>query len=104
MPFLIVSAVRAPTATAPTNSKMVPRTIAWRYEMDREETLVAQELATSSENMQRLVEVNQYRIDCMLLTCTVVECIKHSKQCANGKYIIVLVESILMDCTKTVKA
>lgn len=63
--------------------------------MDREETLVAQELATSSENMQRLVEVNQYRIDCMLLTCTVVECIKHSKQCANGKYIIVLVESHL---------
>ena len=32
----------------PRNSKTVPRTMAHRYETDLEETLVAQELATSS--------------------------------------------------------
>ncbi len=48
MPFLMVSAVRAPTVMAPSISKMVPNTMAWRYEMDRDDTDVAQELATSS--------------------------------------------------------
>lgn len=46
-------------------------------------------------NMQRLVEVNLERIDFVLLTCTVVECIKHSKQRADGEDVIVLVESHL---------
>ncbi len=46
--FLMVEAVRAPTVMAPSISKMAPKTIACRYVMDREETLVAQLLATSS--------------------------------------------------------
>jgi hypothetical protein len=48
MPFLIVLAVRAPTARAPVNSKMVQRTMACLYVTDRDETLVAHALATSS--------------------------------------------------------
>lgn len=48
IPFLIVSAVRAPTVMAPSISKIVPKIMACRYVMEREETLVAQALATSS--------------------------------------------------------
>jgi hypothetical protein len=48
MPFLIVSAVRAPTVIAPNISNMVPNIIACLYEIDLEETLVAQAFATSS--------------------------------------------------------
>ena len=48
MPFLIVSAVRAPTVIAPSISNMVPNIIACLYEMDLDETLVAQAFATSS--------------------------------------------------------
>ena len=48
IPFLIVSAVRAPTVMAPSISNMVPNIIACLYEMDLDETLVAQEFATSS--------------------------------------------------------
>lgn len=59
--------------------------------MDREETLVAQELATSSIDIQWLVR-GQPSKDRLLLTCTVVECIKHSKQRADGKDVIVLME------------
>ena len=55
MPFLMVSAVRAPTATAPTVSKMVPHTMAHRYEMERDETDVAHALATSSGRRERAV-------------------------------------------------
>ncbi len=47
MPFLIVSAVLAPTVMAPSISKMVPKIMACRYEMDLDETLVAQVFATS---------------------------------------------------------
>ena len=53
MPFLIVSAVRAPTVMAPSISNMVPKTMACRYEMEREETLVAQALATSSADISK---------------------------------------------------
>jgi hypothetical protein len=48
---LMVSAVRAPAVMAPSISNMVPNTIAWRYEMDRDEALVAQAFATSSINL-----------------------------------------------------
>ena len=48
IPFLIVSAVRAPTAKAPVNSKHRQSTMACRYVTEREETDVAQALATSS--------------------------------------------------------
>ena len=48
IPFLMVSAVLAPTVMAPRSSKMVARTMAHLYEMDLEETLVAHEFATSS--------------------------------------------------------
>jgi hypothetical protein len=48
MLFLIVSAVREPTVMAPSISNIVPRTIACLYVIDRDETLVAQEFATSS--------------------------------------------------------
>jgi hypothetical protein len=48
IPFLIVSAVRAPTVIAPNISKTVPNTIACLYVMDLDETLVAQAFATSS--------------------------------------------------------
>lgn len=48
MPFLIVEAVRAPTARAPRSSKIQQRTMAPRYVTERDETLVAQALATSS--------------------------------------------------------
>jgi hypothetical protein len=55
MTFLIVSAVRPPTVIYPTISKTVPRTMACLYVTDRDETLVAQEFATSSAN-----KVHQY--------------------------------------------
>lgn len=48
MPFLMVSAVRAPTVMAPSISNIVPNIIACLYEIDLDETLVAQALATSS--------------------------------------------------------
>jgi hypothetical protein len=48
MPFLIVEAVRAPTAKAPVISKIKHRTMACRYVTEREDTEVAQALATSS--------------------------------------------------------
>jgi len=48
IPFLIVEAVRAPTAKAPVISKTKHRIMACRYVTDREETEVAQALATSS--------------------------------------------------------
>lgn len=47
MPFLMVEAVRAPTVTAPRNSKMAAAMQAWRRVSDFEETEVANELATS---------------------------------------------------------
>ncbi len=48
IPFLIVSAVRAPTVIAPSISNIVPNIIACLYEIDLDETLVAQAFATSS--------------------------------------------------------
>jgi len=48
IPFLIVEAVRAPTARAPVISKTKHRAMACRYVTDREDTDVAQALATSS--------------------------------------------------------
>lgn len=48
IPFLMVSAVLAPTVIAPSISNIVPNTIACLYEIDLEETLVAQAFATSS--------------------------------------------------------
>ena len=48
MPFLMVCAVRAPTVIAPSISNTAPNIIACLYEMDLEETLVAQAFATSS--------------------------------------------------------
>lgn len=53
IPFLIVDAVRAPTASAPVISKIRQSIIAWRYVTERDDTLVAQAFATSST-------VNQY--------------------------------------------
>jgi hypothetical protein len=52
MPFLIVSAVREPTVMAPSISKMVPKIMAWRYDTERDETDVAQALATSSASVR----------------------------------------------------
>jgi hypothetical protein len=48
IPFLMVEAVRAPTAKAPVISKTKHRSIACRYVTEREDTEVAQALATSS--------------------------------------------------------
>lgn len=48
IPFLIVEAVRAPTARAPVNSKTKHSNMAWRYVTERDDTLVAQAFATSS--------------------------------------------------------
>ena len=56
IPFLMVSAVLAPTVMAPSSSKMVARTMAHLYEMDLEDTLVAHEFATSSG---RVLETDQ---------------------------------------------
>lgn len=50
MPFLMVSAVRAPTRMAPSISNIVPNTMACLYVMDLDETLVAHAFATSSVN------------------------------------------------------
>lgn len=48
IPFLIVDAVRAPTAKAPVISKTKHKSMACRYVTEREDTEVAQALATSS--------------------------------------------------------
>ena len=48
IPFLIVEAVLAPTARAPVISNARQRSIACRYVTERDDTLVAHALATSS--------------------------------------------------------
>lgn len=50
IPFLMVSAVLAPTVIAPNISNMVPNIMACLYVIDLDETLVAQAFATSSLN------------------------------------------------------
>ena len=93
MPFLMVSAVREPTVMAPSISKMVPRTIACLYEMDLDETLVAQEFATSSaRKVSILLPMGKGREAAEIPTCTIVEGIEQGKQGANGKDVGVLVE------------
>lgn len=47
IPFLMVSATRAPTATAPTNSKTAAPSMACLIVRERDEMEVAQALATS---------------------------------------------------------
>jgi hypothetical protein len=59
MPFLMVDAVRAPTASAPVSSKMVHRTMACRYVTDRDDTLVAHAFATSSVYKQRIGQTSE---------------------------------------------
>jgi hypothetical protein len=59
IPFLIVEAVRAPTAKAPVISKIKHKIIACLYVTEREDTEVAQALATSSEG--RLLGIDSHR-------------------------------------------
>ena len=61
MPFLMVEAVLAPTARAPVISKMVHKIMACLYVTDRDETLVAQALATSSTSSKKrwLVQIQR---------------------------------------------
>jgi hypothetical protein len=89
MLFLMVSAVRAPTVMAPTISKMVPRTMAWRYETEREDTDVAHALATSSGVwLVRVLQVSDWRQH----TSTVVVGVEQGEEGANGEDIVVLGE------------
>jgi hypothetical protein len=92
MPFLIVSAVLAPTVIAPNISKIVPKTIACLYEMDLDDTLVAQALATSSERLisSRALWGDQSEP----LTGTIVEGIEHSKERPNDEDVGILVEHL----------
>ncbi len=88
MPFLIVSAVRAPTVIAPSISNIVPKIIACLYEIDLEETLVAQAFASSSK-----LSVSVAYSGCSeILTCTIVVRIEHGKKGADDKDIGILVE------------
>lgn len=92
MPFLMVSAVRAPTVMAPNISKIVSRIIACRYVMDLDETLVAQELATSSIRLS--VHGNCDKKWSELRTCSIIVGIEHGKQSANHKNVGVLVQRL----------
>lgn len=67
---------------------MVPKTMACRYEMEREDTLVAQEFATSSTEVRKQTRKAGDRGQ----TGAVVVCIKHSKDGANGKDVRVVGE------------
>ena len=90
MPFLMVSAVRAPTRMAPSNSKIVPKTMACLYEIDLEDTLVAQALATSS---MKPLELGP-RAFRQILTCSVVVGIEHGKERANHEHVGILVQHL----------
>ena len=54
MPFLMVSATRAPTRTAPVNSQQAAAKTACLIERDRDETEVANELATCRAERRQL--------------------------------------------------
>ena len=54
MPFLMVSATRAPTRTAPVNSQQAAAKTACFIVRDREETEVAKELATCDDGLGQL--------------------------------------------------
>lgn len=56
IPFLIVPATRAPTVTAPRNSNMAAPMMACLKVRERDETEVAQELATSSIGSEKCVD------------------------------------------------
>jgi len=84
MPFLIVSAVRAPTVIAPSISKIVPNIIACLYVIDLEESLVAHAFATSSIKSISICPRSQRSVP-SLLTCTVVVRIEHGKKGADDK-------------------
>ena len=59
--------------------------------MDLEETLVAQEFATSSTRLSVCVERN---IDAKPLTCSIVEGIEHGKKGADHENVGVLVQHL----------
>lgn len=91
MLFLIVSAVRDPTVSAPSSSKTVARTIAHRYEIDLEETEVAQALATSSAFCQQtpLERLSRH-------TSAIVVGIKQRKERANDEDVGVLCQHLAL--------
>ena len=78
---------------APSISNMAAQTIAHRYEMDLDDTLVAHEFATSSKRMSIPSARIEDEDSDTILTCTVVVRIKESKESANGKDISVLVKN-----------
>jgi hypothetical protein len=90
MPFLIVDAVLAPTARAPVISKIRQRIIACRYVTDRDDTLVAQALATSSGE-EALALSNTVAWE-EKLTGTVVVRLEQGKEGANGENVGILGE------------
>lgn len=87
IPFLIVEAVRAPTAKAPVISKTKHRSMACRYVTDREDTEVAQALATSSIARSGHEYHGAGGVE---RTCTIVERFKKRKHCAKGKNVSIL--------------
>ena len=89
IPFLIVSAVRDPTSTAPRTSKIVPRTIACRYETDRDETEVAHALATSSAGQGERQDISCSQS----LTGTVVVRVEQREEGADREDVVVLAEN-----------
>jgi hypothetical protein len=63
--------------------------------MDLDETLVAQEFATSSVRRDKCP--SHSREESSILTCAVIVCIEHGKQSADGKEIGVVGENHLDD-------
>lgn len=72
---------------------MVPKIMACRYETDRDETLVAQALATSSNSQQIPISIHHENgRQGILLTSTVVVGIQQGKEGANGEDVVILMK------------
>jgi hypothetical protein len=93
IPSLIVEAVRAPPRIAPAGSRRELSIMAPLYAIDLEETLVAQEFATSSGILIKPME--NARLLQRILTCAHHECFEKDKNCPNDKKVGVLVEHLL---------